>query len=88
MAQKLRYLVQRGLHRAGLHIEQIRNPFNDQKVLLGMGGANTILDCGANVGQTALSYHKLYPTAKIYSFRAFHYALRPSRAKYCGDCQY
>ena len=68
MAQKLRYLVQRGLHRAGLHIERIRNPFNDQKVLLGMGGANTILDCGANVGQTALSYHKLYPTAKIYSF--------------------
>jgi len=29
---------------------------------------NTIFDIGANIGQTALTYHKLWPKAKIYSF--------------------
>jgi FkbM family methyltransferase len=68
MARNLRHLLQRGMQRIGLHVERMRDPFDDQKLLLGKPGANIIFDCGANVGRTALSYRKLFPTARIYSF--------------------
>ena len=52
--------------------EQLSNddPFRAQAELLASHGQSplSIFDVGANRGQTALAYFKLFPTAKIYSF--------------------
>ncbi len=32
----------------------------------------TVIDIGANVGQSALEFHKIFPDAKIYSFEPLH----------------
>jgi hypothetical protein len=53
-----------------------------------MAAANPILDCGANVGQTALSYNKTFSNGENLKFRTLRYALRASRTKYCGDWQF
>jgi FkbM family methyltransferase len=68
MATRLRHWLQEELRAVGLHIERIRDPFFDQRALLGGLDAAVIFDCGGNVGQTVSNYRKLFPTAKIYSF--------------------
>lgn len=42
--------------------------FQDQKKLLQQQDVKYILDCGANIGQTAVKYKQLFPSANIYSF--------------------
>jgi FkbM family methyltransferase len=32
----------------------------------------TVIDVGANIGQSALEFHKIFPDAKIYSFEPLH----------------
>lgn len=32
----------------------------------------TVIDVGANIGQSALQFHRLFPSAKIYSFEPLH----------------
>jgi FkbM family methyltransferase len=63
----LRHTLQRSLRKAGLLIERDRNPFADQRLLLG-AEPRVIFDCGASVGTTAESYRSLFPRAAIYSF--------------------
>ena len=45
------------------------NSDDDQKRLI--PGAKTIFDVGANVGQTAKTYRRLFPQAEIWSFEPF-----------------
>jgi|SRR5215469_12303097 len=63
----VRHWIQRQLWNKGIFIERTRDPFLDQSLLLG-GNAKVIFDGGANQGQTTITYQKLFPDAKIYSF--------------------
>jgi len=45
-----------------------KDPFLAQKYLLRDDRVATIFDVGANVGQSATEYHKLFPEARIYCF--------------------
>lgn len=60
--------------------------FEDQKILLeGQGRpVRTILDLGANVGQTARHYRSLFPEADIHSFEPFEPSFR-ELARALGD---
>jgi FkbM family methyltransferase len=48
-----------------------RDAFNDQRNLLSEVEVTTILDLGANIGDTTLQYSNLFTKAKIYSFEPF-----------------
>ena len=45
-----------------------RDAYSDQRLLLGGDGANTIIDVGANVGNTVEQYYFTYPDATIHAF--------------------
>ena len=64
----LRQQVQTALKKRGWQVERIRDPFSDQQTLLGHGNVRVIFDCGANDGETAVSYRRAFPNATIYSF--------------------
>lgn len=60
--------------------------FEDQKILLEGPGRSvrTILDLGANTGQTARHYRSLFPEAEIHSFEPFEPTFR-ELARALGD---
>src|SRR5262245_14481339 len=58
------------LRKYGWQVDRFRDPFSDQKILLGQSNVRVIFDCGANEGQTAISYQSVFPNAAIYSFEA------------------
>jgi FkbM family methyltransferase len=76
---QLRHWLQGQLRGRGIHIERARDPFTDQALLLN-GRAQTIIDGGANEGQTSIAYKKVFPRARIYSFE-------PSPSLYMRLCQ-
>jgi FkbM family methyltransferase len=45
-----------------------KDPYLAQKYLLRDERISTVFDVGANVGQSATEYHKLFPNAQIYCF--------------------
>lgn len=61
------------------------DPLEDIKKLHGKGDFKTVIDIGANVGQSALRFHKAFPQASIHSFEpvpASFEAGRNNTAKY------
>jgi len=49
----------------------LKDPFKDQGFILADKDVSTIFDVGAYIGQTAIKYHKEFPTAQIYCFEPF-----------------
>jgi FkbM family methyltransferase len=69
----LKKAIKSALTRMGVHVERIdRRPesFKVQRRLAGRD-AQLIFDVGANVGQTAAEYLKIFPSAQIHSFEPF-----------------
>src|SRR5262249_4228127 len=67
---RLKQVLQRIAKSLGYHIERIDpipESFKDQRRIM-RGAASVIFDGGANSGDTALRYSKLFPTARIYAF--------------------
>ena len=50
---------------------RIDKDFKDQARLLSAKPVRTIIDVGANLGQTTLKYRKVFPEATIYAFEPF-----------------
>jgi FkbM family methyltransferase len=65
----IRRAVQDAFTSLGWRVERIRDPFVDQKTLLG-GNAAVVFDCGANLGNVARIYRETFPNATIYCFEA------------------
>jgi FkbM family methyltransferase len=62
-----------------------RNPFTDQRAILGRDGARVILDVGANVGQSVARYRWLFPDATIHSFEPVPEAFAELQQRVAGD---
>ena len=63
----LKAMVSKIAHRFGLEITRVRPTTSNLAWLQGMD-IKTIIDVGANVGQSALHFHTLLPNAQIFSF--------------------
>jgi FkbM family methyltransferase len=74
---RLRRLIKASLRRRGYDLHRItracgeKDAFAEQEVLLSGVDVRTILDVGANAGQTAIKYRSLFPAASIYSFEPY-----------------
>jgi FkbM family methyltransferase len=89
---QLRSLVKLTLRRLGWNLVRIENgprlePFQDQRSLLHGGTARVIFDVGANLGQTAAHYRKLFPDASIHSFEPFENTFRRLSQSVAGDAK-
>ena len=51
-----------------MSVEPGRDAYSDQRLLLGDDNAKTIIDVGANVGNTVEKYYFTYPDATIHAF--------------------
>ncbi len=63
------------IHGTGYMQSVEKNTFKEDAFLkqheLSEGNCAVIFDVGANIGDTAISYHQLFPAAKIYAFEPF-----------------
>jgi FkbM family methyltransferase len=82
-------LVKRAFAVAGLDVYRLSDrrrrtidAYAAQEWLLRGRPVRTILDVGANIGQTAEKYHRLFPAAAIYSFEPFEQAYSSLSAKF------
>jgi len=69
----------------GVLKQKLEQDFLDQQKLLAGFEVKTIIDAGANVGQTTLKYKKLFPQAKIYAFEPFPESFRKLKENYEFD---
>jgi FkbM family methyltransferase len=72
----LKKQVQRTLNRLGYEIQRPAHglhgdAFEAQAALLGPARTRLVFDVGANVGQTSLRYHRMFPDAVIHAFEPF-----------------
>lgn len=76
MKSSIRQFLHRSLHHAGLDI--IRWNKVPENTLLGLieYDINTVLDIGANIGQSARFYRQIFPKALIYSFEPLMVAFK------------
>lgn len=87
----LRTLVRSSLRRCGYDLHRLtracglKDAFAQQKALFALEGARTILDVGANIGQTTQQYRELFPDAVVYSFEPFPASLAELAKKFGGD---
>jgi FkbM family methyltransferase len=75
---------------SGWHVRRRKSgrqidPYHDQKELLAKVDVRCILDVGANVGQTAQRYRKLFPDATIHSLEPFPDVFRTLSESCAGD---
>ncbi len=70
---KLKGLLKNSLNQIGYEIRGSHvNAFQDQKKILeSFTQVKTILDLGANIGQTTDKYHAIFPEANIYAFEPY-----------------
>lgn len=69
-------LIKDALRSLGLQVRRPKlgrqiDPFADQQDLLKGRDVRCILDLGANIGQTALRYRRLFPEATVHSFEPY-----------------
>lgn len=69
----------------GLLKQKISHDFLAQQKLLDGLQVQTIIDAGANVGQTTLKYKKLFPHANIYAFEPFPESFQKLHESYKFD---
>jgi FkbM family methyltransferase len=62
-----------------------KNPFQEQRTLLSWCSVNSILDIGANIGDTTAAYRNVFPEAVIYGFEPFPVAFDQYRRRFEGD---
>jgi FkbM family methyltransferase len=62
-----------------------KNAFSDQQMLLSGIKVQTIFDIGANVGQTAAEYSRLFPKSTIYCFEPFPESFEELRTRFRGN---
>jgi FkbM family methyltransferase len=76
----------RKAYQAGYSIRRNEeNAFPDQVSLLKNVNVQTIFDLGANVGDVAVEYRKLFPQARVYAFEPLPDLLEILNNKVCGD---
>lgn len=90
MSSKVKSAVSSVLRKFGYEMRRIANgfhadPFQDQQVLMRGREVRTILDVGANLGQTAAAYRGLFPRAVIHSFEPFEESCAVLRRAVAGD---
>lgn len=62
-----------------------KDPFHDQRTLLSGRSVNSVLDIGANIGDTTAAYRSVFPEAVIYGFEPFPVAFDKYRRRFEGD---
>jgi FkbM family methyltransferase len=62
-----------------------RDPFLQQRALLGCVTAPLIFDVGANIGSVTCEYRRLIPNATIYAFEPFPESFRRLQAMFASD---
>jgi FkbM family methyltransferase len=82
--------VKEAIRSAGWHVRRRKSgrqidPYHDQKALLARVDVRCILDVGANIGQTAQHYRKLFPDATIHSLEPFPGVFRILSESCAGD---
>lgn len=65
------YVYRKYGYNLGLLKQRLEKDFLDQQNLLNGIDVKTIIDAGANAGQTTLKYKKLFPESNIYGFEPF-----------------
>jgi FkbM family methyltransferase len=81
-------VVRSAFGRVGLDIRRAqphKDPFEDQRRLLGPDGAKIIFDVGANRGKVTLHYRELFPAAEIHAFEPFPECVTDLRKNCAGD---
>jgi FkbM family methyltransferase len=64
----MKRFIKHCLRKVNIDLARRRDSFLDQKLLLGDLPRPTIFDVGANAGQSAMAYHRMFPHAQITSF--------------------
>jgi len=67
MTGEMKEVILKMIRKRGFDIVRLRNAFHEQKQIVGKENP-TIFDVGANEGQTAQKYLKLFKQPRIYSF--------------------
>jgi FkbM family methyltransferase len=88
--KKIKKIIRSAVQKStGFDLSTIRtsvgDDFLDQKALCKKGGAITIFDVGANVGQTTMKYRKIFPRAQIYGFEPFRDVYNTYAESFSGD---
>lgn len=86
ISRKLKMYFWRKAYQAGYSIRRNEeNAFPDQVSLLQNIEVRTIFDLGANVGDIAVEYRKLFPQSRVYAFEPLPDLLEILQRKVSGD---
>lgn len=79
------YVYRKYGYNLGLLKQRLEKDFLDQQNLLNGIDVKTIIDAGANAGQTTLKYKKLFPESNIYGFEPFPESFEKFKNAYQHD---
>jgi FkbM family methyltransferase len=83
---RLKALVNKSLSFFGLELKRKDKSALDVQRLLCRRPQPVILDVGANIGQTATEYRRLFPDSKLYAFEPFPECFISLNKTFSGDC--
>lgn len=90
MIQKIKSTIKKKIYQKfGFNIgtlrQKIEKDYRDQQKLLTGFDVQTIIDAGANTGQTTLKYKKLFPKSNIYGFEPYPDSYKKFKNNYQYD---